>query len=108
MIEDNPFLAYAMIEKSDDELRVDECYFKTLLDRINSTFLNKEDQMGVDGIFNTLDKDGDNYIGIEDVLSMNKDLGTSFNEDQVKKIMEQISDHGSQINKEEFKRVFWR
>ena len=64
--------------------------------------------MGVDGIFNTLDKDEDDYIGIEDILEMNKELGSCFNEDQVRKIMEQISDDGSKINKQVFIKVFWR
>ena len=108
MMDLNPFIPYAISEKSDEELRVDTCLFHVLAERINATFGASKDQMGAEAIFKTLDQDKDGFIGIEDVLSMNSELGTSLEEDQVREIMEQISQEGTKIDKHEFIQTFWR
>lgn len=43
----NPFLAYAVTEKSDEEKRQDVVDFNELMNRINSTLLNKADSMAI-------------------------------------------------------------
>lgn len=64
--------------------------------------------MTVDSIFSMIDKDGDGMIGVEDVLAMNCEIGSRLEEEEVGKIMEQISEEGTRLNKQEFARVFWK
>lgn len=50
-------------------------------------------------MFQTLDRDGDGYIGVEDILEMNKDLGTSIESQQITKGLEKITEEGTKISK---------
>lgn len=40
--------------------------------RINNTLLSKNDGMAIDTMMQTLDQDKDGFIGMGDILSMNK------------------------------------
>ena len=64
--------------------------------------------MAIETIFKTLDQDEDGFIGIEDVVALNEDLGSCFDKEGVAKVMEQISSEGTKIDKQEFAKIFWK
>lgn len=41
------------------------------MNRLNNCLLGKNDSMAVEMILRTLDKDKDDFIGIEDIVAMN-------------------------------------
>ena len=57
-------------------------------------------------MFNTLDKDKDGLIGVEDILALNKELGTDVDSQQILKALERITEEGTKINKHEFISIF--
>ena len=59
-------------------------------------------------MFNTLDKDKDGTIGVEDILTLNKELGTDVEAQQILKALEKITDEGTKINKQEFAAIFYQ
>ena len=59
-------------------------------------------------MFNTLDKDKDGMIGVEDILTLNKELGTDVEAQQILKALEKITDEGTKINKQEFAAIFYQ
>lgn len=47
--------------------------------------------MAIETMLQTLDSDGDGFIGIEDVLKMNEELGTCIDGVKLGEIMEKIT-----------------
>lgn len=81
--------------------------FGQLLQRVNASLLSKGDSMAIEIILHTLDKDKDGFIGIQDVLDMNEELGTMIGEQQVAAIMEKITEEGTKISKNELASIFF-
>ena len=57
------------------------------MNRLNNCLLGKNDSMAVEMILRTLDKDKDDFIGIEDIVAMNSQLGTMIGEQKVAQIL---------------------
>lgn len=55
----------------------------------------------------TLDADKDGFIGLEDVVSMQEELGMVFPDNFIEEILEKVSADGRKISKEELAGIFW-
>lgn len=78
------------------------------MDRINGSLLAKNDSMVIETILHTLDQDKDGVINVEDVLAVNKELGTNISETMIVEIMEKITMSGNKIEKVDLTNIlFW-
>lgn len=77
------------------------------MDRINNSLLAKNDSMVIQTILHTLDADKDGYINLEDILAVNKELGTNVGEGLVMEILEKITIDGSKIGKADLANILF-
>lgn len=63
--------------------------------------------MGLEMILQTLDADGDGFVGVGDIQGMGGELGVRFPEGWVEGVMERCTGDGARMSKGELGGVFW-
>lgn len=75
--------------------------------RINQSLLAANDPMSLDMILQTLDADQDGFVGLEDILGMQQELGITFPDYFIEEILEKVTSDGRRISKAELGGIFW-
>ena len=62
--------------------------------------------MMLDAVFEIIDKDGDGYVGVQDLQALASEIGSAQDDKTVLLMLQKISDEGTKLDKQEFMAIY--
>lgn len=62
--------------------------------------------MLLDAVFEMIDKDGDGYVGVQDLQALGSEIGSFQDEKTILGMLQKISDEGTKLDKQQFMTIY--